>query len=296
MSYLFIIELTLLIHIARGYKCPPIETESGRMDFAPYHGSMHVFGTSARVVRTYELRGTISCSTESNHGFPPYSFTRYKEICMDDQTEPGLVSFIKDTINASCLSDTIYSEVSGQISSTGRFTQIFNIGRNQGKPLFVPASMVADIREMHFGNTKTFVLVDPDHELGDLSRLVCQTAFGESGPVLCGFQLYEEAKHFLLRHTKGISLVQMLNEDTSGRVISLDENKALVSFMKGRIYFVVSRIDSKQCSICLEEYRSGVDVSVSNCGHDFHSQCIEKWLLLDKIDCPLCRSRLSIIV
>ncbi|KAJ1264727.1 hypothetical protein BS78_08G023100 [Paspalum vaginatum] len=47
------------------------------------------------------------------------------------------------------------------------------------------------------------------------------------------------------------------------------------------------------CRICLEEFEDGEEVSVVPCsrGHEFHTQCIAKWLGVSNM-CPLCRHRL----
>jgi len=41
------------------------------------------------------------------------------------------------------------------------------------------------------------------------------------------------------------------------------------------------------CSICLEPFES--EVSQAPCGHVFHQECIQKWLLYTKKECPNCR-------
>jgi len=41
------------------------------------------------------------------------------------------------------------------------------------------------------------------------------------------------------------------------------------------------------CSICLEPFES--EVSQAPCGHVFHKECIQKWLLHKKKECPNCR-------
>ena len=40
-----------------------------------------------------------------------------------------------------------------------------------------------------------------------------------------------------------------------------------------------------ECSICLEEH-SDTFVSIYNCSHKFHKNCISKWVK----NCPLCRA------
>ena len=42
------------------------------------------------------------------------------------------------------------------------------------------------------------------------------------------------------------------------------------------------------CSICLEEFGSDAQLKVLPCGHWYHTQCIDKWLV-GHVDCPLCK-------
>lgn len=49
-------------------------------------------------------------------------------------------------------------------------------------------------------------------------------------------------------------------------------------------------VSSGECIICLEDYESGVSVVVRlPCGHEFHEDCICKWLLSRKKTCPICK-------
>ena len=43
-----------------------------------------------------------------------------------------------------------------------------------------------------------------------------------------------------------------------------------------------------ECSICLESYRSGQEVSILACSHEYHSSCIGEWMLKNR-SCPMCR-------
>jgi hypothetical protein len=49
-------------------------------------------------------------------------------------------------------------------------------------------------------------------------------------------------------------------------------------------------ISSGECIICLEEYVSGVSyVMRLPCGHEFHAECVSKWLICRKKTCPICK-------
>lgn len=43
------------------------------------------------------------------------------------------------------------------------------------------------------------------------------------------------------------------------------------------------------CSICLTEFERGVLLKELRCGHFFHAECIDPWLLSEKAVCPICR-------
>ena len=50
------------------------------------------------------------------------------------------------------------------------------------------------------------------------------------------------------------------------------------------------------CSVCLEEFEAGGGVRRLRCGHHFHPQCIEQWVLSSarpQIACPLCNAPLT---
>ncbi|XP_055815865.1 E3 ubiquitin-protein ligase MBR2-like [Solanum dulcamara] len=42
------------------------------------------------------------------------------------------------------------------------------------------------------------------------------------------------------------------------------------------------------CCICREEYTTGDDMGMLDCGHEFHSSCINQWLMLKNL-CPICK-------
>ncbi|KAI3731020.1 hypothetical protein L1987_62203 [Smallanthus sonchifolius] len=44
------------------------------------------------------------------------------------------------------------------------------------------------------------------------------------------------------------------------------------------------------CPICLEEYKNGEKIGrMKKCGHEYHVDCIKKWLVMKKV-CPICKS------
>ncbi|CAN6274089.1 unnamed protein product [Urochloa humidicola] len=47
--------------------------------------------------------------------------------------------------------------------------------------------------------------------------------------------------------------------------------------------------DMEQCHICLTEYEEGEQIRTLPCKHEFHLQCVDKWLKEIHRVCPLCR-------
>ena len=45
---------------------------------------------------------------------------------------------------------------------------------------------------------------------------------------------------------------------------------------------------STTCAICLEDYTKGQEIRTLPCMHNFHSACVDKWLLTNK-SCPVCK-------
>lgn len=48
---------------------------------------------------------------------------------------------------------------------------------------------------------------------------------------------------------------------------------------------------SGDCAVCLAEYAAGDEVRVlPACGHGFHRECVDRWLLTRAPTCPVCRA------
>ena len=44
------------------------------------------------------------------------------------------------------------------------------------------------------------------------------------------------------------------------------------------------------CSTCMESFTARSDVSMTPCGHTFHTRCITNWLERGQSNCPQCRT------
>ena len=47
-------------------------------------------------------------------------------------------------------------------------------------------------------------------------------------------------------------------------------------------------MDGTSCTVCLDHFASGRDVSAVQCGHVFHVDCLSRWME-DHIRCPQCQ-------
>ena len=48
----------------------------------------------------------------------------------------------------------------------------------------------------------------------------------------------------------------------------------------------------KTCAICIDAYRSNQKVVRLNaCGHDFHNNCIKRWVMHESATCPVCKKK-----
>ncbi|KAK1317839.1 hypothetical protein QJS10_CPA05g01338 [Acorus calamus] len=51
----------------------------------------------------------------------------------------------------------------------------------------------------------------------------------------------------------------------------------------------VARTDVEPCCVCQEDYINGDELGTLDCGHDFHTDCIKKWLMIKNL-CPICKT------
>jgi len=52
--------------------------------------------------------------------------------------------------------------------------------------------------------------------------------------------------------------------------------------------------ENKECSICISKYTSEDYISITNCNHIFHTDCIKEWAKYKtESDCPVCRKKLE---
>lgn len=84
-------------------------------------------------------------------------------------------------------------------------------------------------------------------------------------------------------------------EETIGNVSTgLSEDIVLKCLSRKRYSSGDQNCVEGSCAICLEEYKSDDGIgTLKNCGHDYHVDCIKKWLLVKNV-CPICKAAASL--
>lgn len=80
-------------------------------------------------------------------------------------------------------------------------------------------------------------------------------------------------------------------EESIGNVSTGLSEDMILKCLSGKRYSCgdQNRVE-ESCAICLEEYKSDDGmVTLKNCGHDYHVDCITKWLLVKNV-CPICKA------
>ena len=49
------------------------------------------------------------------------------------------------------------------------------------------------------------------------------------------------------------------------------------------------------CAICLGDFEENDKIKTLRCGHFFHSDCVDPWLINEKALCPVCRQGIFMV-
>ncbi|KAK1301224.1 hypothetical protein QJS10_CPB13g00351 [Acorus calamus] len=97
----------------------------------------------------------------------------------------------------------------------------------------------------------------------------------------------------LVRRGENIRFEELLAlEEQIGNVSTGLTEETILKCLKQKKY-LVDMIEVaggvEPCCVCQEEYTNGEDMGTLNCGHDFHTDCIKKWLMHKNL-CPICKT------
>ncbi|KAK7282516.1 hypothetical protein RIF29_11358 [Crotalaria pallida] len=71
-------------------------------------------------------------------------------------------------------------------------------------------------------------------------------------------------------------------------VITEEESPTKIAFESIKKVILEEGMEMERCSVCLEEFVGGTEVSSLPCKHVYHGECITRWLQRSHT-CPLCR-------
>ncbi|KAJ6315119.1 hypothetical protein OIU78_018581 [Salix suchowensis] len=80
-------------------------------------------------------------------------------------------------------------------------------------------------------------------------------------------------------------------EERIGDVSTGLTEETILKLLKQERHMTISTespADLEPCCICQEEYAAGDDMGIIDCGHDFHTDCIKRWLMQKNL-CPICK-------
>lgn len=80
----------------------------------------------------------------------------------------------------------------------------------------------------------------------------------------------------------------MLRESLKTNLSIKEEPKLILRLPPSSSPTLSHQESQSECSICLDSYRSGQEVSILACSHEYHSSCITQWMIKNR-SCPMCR-------
>ncbi|XP_074565506.1 putative E3 ubiquitin-protein ligase HIP1 isoform X2 [Curcuma longa] len=110
--------------------------------------------------------------------------------------------------------------------------------------------------------------------------------------ILAGSDLHDRHRDMRL-DVDNMSYEELLAlEERIGDVCTgLTEEKVIKCLKQGKHSSTTlgNTMEHEPCCICQEEYVEGDELGILDCGHDFHTACIKKWLMHKNL-CPICKN------
>ncbi|GLU15440.1 hypothetical protein SLE2022_319300 [Rubroshorea leprosula] len=120
-------------------------------------------------------------------------------------------------------------------------------------------------------------------------------------------EFYEDADNFIDHHRdmrldiEDMSYEELLAlGERIGNVNTGLSEEAVTSKLKTRTYLTSAKyinleeaapvdLEADSCIICQEEYKNEEKIGTLDCGHEYHADCLKKWLLVKNV-CPICKT------
>ncbi|XP_029282047.1 E3 ubiquitin-protein ligase arkadia [Cottoperca gobio] len=81
-------------------------------------------------------------------------------------------------------------------------------------------------------------------------------------------------------------------EERQGSVVSKKLSRREIQMFPTKTFQSANSAGNSQCQICFCDYTDGEKLRMLPCFHDYHVQCIDRWLK-DNTTCPICRANLA---
>ncbi|KAM4553214.1 uncharacterized protein V3H82_017686 [Fundulus diaphanus] len=81
-------------------------------------------------------------------------------------------------------------------------------------------------------------------------------------------------------------------EEQQGAVVSKKLTRREIQSFPTKTFRSATSAGNSQCQICFCDYADGEKLRMLPCFHDYHIQCIDRWLK-DNVTCPICRANLA---
>ncbi|KAG8012962.1 E3 ubiquitin-protein ligase RNF38, partial [Nibea albiflora] len=89
-----------------------------------------------------------------------------------------------------------------------------------------------------------------------------------------------------------VTVALLAFEERQGAVVSRKLSRSEIQRFPTKTFQTATGAGHTQCQICFCDYADGEKLRMLPCFHDYHVQCIDRWLK-DNTTCPICRANLA---
>ncbi|XP_057948843.1 E3 ubiquitin-protein ligase MBR2-like [Malania oleifera] len=121
--------------------------------------------------------------------------------------------------------------------------------------------------------------------------LISESILAIDRAMLSGMRMQNDVHEEMRLDIDNMSYEELLElEETIGDADTGLTEEDVLGHMKQKKYrsIKIGPPTDDPCCICQEEYDDGEDVGTLDCGHEFHTNCVMRWLLR-KNTCPICK-------